>query len=128
MIKAVKTKKSDKKDLYQWGGFPSSHAALVSSLATSIIVIRGWNSAEFMIVLAFGILVLRDAIGLREFVEQHAKAINVIRKNLPVDQRKLIPIQVDSIGHSRTEVIGGVVIGAIITLLVYLVLPGLAAF
>lgn len=122
-IKAVRTQKPNVKDLFQWGGFPSSHAALVSSLATSVIFLRGWNSAEFMIVLAFGIIVLRDAMGLREFVEQHSQAINIMRKNLPADQRKLVPHQVDSVGHSPTEVAGGVVIGVVLTLIIYFLLP-----
>jgi len=127
VIKAVRTGEPRGKDLFQWGGFPSSHAALVSSLAVSVILLRGWNSTDFMLVLAFGIIVLRDAMGLREFVEQHSQAINVIRKNLPPDQRKLVPRQVDSVGHSPTEVVGGVVIGAVLTLIVYLLLGNVPA-
>jgi acid phosphatase family membrane protein YuiD len=123
VVHVVMTGKVDGKELFKWGGFPSSHAALVGSLGTLVWLYRGFASIEFMIVLGFGVIVLRDAMGLREFVEKHSLAINVLRKNLSPSQQKQVPHQIESVGHSPLEVSGGLLIGIGISLLTYLLLP-----
>ncbi len=114
------------KDYYMWGGFPSSHSALIGSLATLIALIDGFFSVTFLITISFGILVLRDATGLRNFAENHAKAINFLRTKLSTADQKKVPHQVSSIGHTRLEVAGGVIIGSVVTLLVYYLLLAFA--
>ena len=123
MVKAVLNGKVSGRDLFIWGGFPSSHAALVGSLATLVWLFRGFASIEFMLVLGFGVIVLRDAMGLREFVEKHSLAINVLRKNLSPAQQKQVPQQIESVGHSPLEVAAGLVIGVAASVLAYYLLP-----
>jgi len=102
------------KQLSKWGGFPSSHMAMVASVATIVGIVSGIASIEFLIIFSLGILVMRDASGLRMFVEQHSRAINIIRKEIPGLAKK-IPQQRISIGHTDVEIVGGVLFGILLT-------------
>lgn len=123
-ISVVRTGRLDPNEYFAWGKFPSSHIALVSALATVVALLVGVQSVEFAIALAFAVIVTRDALGLRMFVENHAKAINVLRKQLPKDKQRLIPEQTARVGHTTAEAIGGVIFGVGLTLLLYGILAG----
>lgn len=108
-------------DYFAWGGFPSSHIALAASLTTVVWLLEGILSASFAIALAFTVIVMRDAVGLRMFVEKQAKAINIIRSHTPALKKKL-PEQKESVGHTVPEAWGGVLFGIAATLLAYIIL------
>ena len=105
--------------LFKWGGFPSSHMALVSSVATVAGLVDGIRSVTFVIALSFAILVMRDAMGLRMFVEHHSRAINVLREQSSAKVQARIPKQRLSIGHTRVEIAGGIIFGVGLTLLAF---------
>ncbi|MDP2587272.1 MAG: divergent PAP2 family protein [bacterium] len=119
VIKMVRTGRLDAQEYYAWGGFPSSHIALVSSLATITGLIAGIQSIEFALALALAVLVTRDAIGLRMFVQKNSEAINQLRLLLPKDKRRLISVQPNRVGHTPIEGVGGAFFGIGLTLLLY---------
>lgn len=94
-------------DLIGYGGMPSNHSAIVSSMATLIAFREGINTAAFGIAITLAFIVILDANGLRKKIEQHAKEVNKIKKYKE-------PILRERIGHSKIEILMGVTIGTII--------------
>ncbi|MFO0702362.1 MAG: divergent PAP2 family protein [Candidatus Andersenbacteria bacterium] len=119
LVDLARTGTLEPNDFFKWGGFPSSHAALVACLATVVGILSGWYSAQFAIALGFGVLVLRDAMGLRMFVQRNSLAINQLRTALSGAQRSKIAEQEHSVGHTPTQVVGGVVLGVAVALAWY---------
>jgi len=119
LIKLVQTGKLDPQEYFTWGKFPSSHLALVSSLVTVVALVAGFDSLEFGIALALAVLVARDAVGLRMFVENNAHAINRLRSLLPREKQKLIAVQPLRIGHTKPEAFAGALFGIGTTLILY---------
>ena len=90
LVDLAKTGRLEIRDLFKWGGFPSSHSALVTCLAVVVGLLDGWYSAAFAIALAFAIIVIRDAMGLRMFVQRNSHAINQIRETLPANMKRKV--------------------------------------
>jgi uncharacterized protein len=114
IIKLFFTKKFNLKDfLFGTGGMPSSHAASVVSLPTFVFLNWGIN-VIFVITLALSILTLRDAMGVRYAVGKNAKVLEKIATN-----KQKLEI-VFSNGHNLKEVIAGILVGLIVTTLLYI--------
>ncbi len=105
------------------GGMPSSHAAFVSTLATSVALKYGYNSDLFAIVVVFSLIVIYDAGGVRRAVGEQANVLNNLLKN--IDFKDLTPdrgkeIKKDLkelVGHTPIEVLLGALLGISIALL-----------
>lgn len=95
-------------DLIVTGGMPSTHSALVSSLAAIIFLEQGL-SALFLVVLTFSLIVLRDSMGVRRSVGEEGKAIEKIVKyeRIKIDRFRY------ALGHTPVEVAAGLIIGFI---------------
>jgi len=107
------------------GGFPSSHSALVSALATGVGLSQGFDSIAFAIATGFAVIVTYDASGVRREAGEHGRAINVIIAE--VLQGKEIGEErfKEVLGHSRVEVLAGVLFGVGIMLLwEFVIQPG----
>lgn len=63
-------------DTLSSGGMPSVHSALVTALATAIVIKHWIQSDFFAIALSFTIIILYDAINVRFEAWLHASAIN----------------------------------------------------
>ena len=72
----VKTKKFNFKRIMGAGGMPSSHSAVVTSLATLIGKYEGIDSSIFAIALIFAFVVMYDAAGVRRTVGKQSKVLN----------------------------------------------------
>jgi uncharacterized protein len=113
----------EKRFNFKWfvgsGGMPSSHAASVSSLATSVGVTYGFDSALFAITVTFTLIVLFDAQGVRLATGRQARILNNMlediywKKRLDEDKLK------EFIGHTPVEVWAGMFLGIVISLLFY---------
>jgi len=113
----------EKKFNFRWfvgtGGMPSSHAAGVSALATSIGVTYGFDSVLFAITLIFTSIVLFDAQGVRLSAGRQAEILNKMlddiywKKKLDEDKLK------EFIGHTPIEVWAGTALGILVSLLLY---------
>ena len=101
-------------DLIVTGGMPSTHSALVSSLAAIIFLEQGL-SALFWVVLTFSLIVLRDSMGVRRSVGEEGKAIEKIVKyeRIKIDRFRY------ALGHTPVEVAAGLFIGFISAVFIY---------
>ncbi|OIP80017.1 MAG: divergent PAP2 family protein [Parcubacteria group bacterium CG08_land_8_20_14_0_20_48_21] len=90
-----------------YGGMPSSHAAFVGSLATIVALEQGITTPLFGTVFVFGVLVLRDALGLRHIISRQNQTLNALHKDAQLPER---------IHHTLVEVIAGLVLGFVIAL------------
>lgn len=92
------------------GGMPSSHSAVVVSLATFILFKEGINSAIFGLAFAFAMVVIYDSMKVRYSTGQQSIAINKIidEENLNIDKLRVVK------GHTPLEVAVGSSIGLLI--------------
>lgn len=102
--------------VWQTGGFPSSHTALVTSLCTSVAFRNGIESDIFMLSACLMMITIRDALGVRRANGIHAKTINQMGKEL--SEKNIIkykPIK-EVLGHKPMEVVVGALLGFFIGL------------
>jgi hypothetical protein len=93
------------------GGMPSSHSAVVAALATSIAFIEGVSSSLFILALFYGILTVRDALGVRRAAGSQALVLNQLSRDLA--KRLGMPSRTvkEVHGHTTSEVSVGVLLG-----------------
>jgi acid phosphatase family membrane protein YuiD len=100
--------------VWRTGGMPSSHAAVVSSLCTSIAFVRGIASDLFIFSFWFALVVLRDAMGVRLSTGLLAKGLNNLGRQVSektgLDFHPVKEIQ----GHTPMEVVIGGLLGIFI--------------
>ncbi len=102
--------------VWKTGGMPSSHSSLVTSLATSIGFVHGANSPIFVLSLFYGLLIIRDALGVRRSAGMQARSLNAMGAKLKdaigYEYRPVKEVH----GHTPTEVAVGVGLGFFIAL------------
>ena len=93
------------------GGMPSSHSAVVTSLATMIAKHEGFNSPIFAVACGFAFIVMYDACNLRKAVGNQAKFLNdLLKEKNTTNYEKFQELT----GHTVIQVIAGFVIGLIV--------------
>lgn len=97
------------------GGFPSSHSATVTALATAVGLTHGWRSDLFAVAMVFAVIVLYDAVGIRRAVGQQSRFLNVLRGREAPDER---PFK-EALGHTPVEVLAGALLGVLFTSMFY---------
>ena len=103
-----------------YGGMPSSHAALVASLVVMTGLESGINSPAFAIAFILMIIVIRDAAGFRREIGRNAVLTNTLAKEIfPENPEVLLT---ERIGHTGPEIIVGFIVGALLTFLLYWVM------
>lgn len=106
-------KKLDMRRFVGAGGMPSSHSAVVTSLATAIGFREGFESAIFALSVLFAFVVMYDSAGVRRAAGKQARVLNQIiesqGKNINI-QEKLIEL----LGHTPLQVFIGAVVGIIL--------------
>ncbi len=113
----------EKKFNFKWfvgtGGMPSSHAAGVAALATSVGLSCGFNSTLFAIALIFAVVVMFDAQGVRQAAGIQAEVLNRIIDDIyykrGINEKQLKEL----IGHTPVEVLTGAVLGVLVALVFY---------
>lgn len=116
LVEFVKAGKIDFSRMIGSGGMPSSHSSLVTSMATSIGMIEGFDSVIFA--LAFGIagIVMYDASGVRLAVGKQAKILNVMIEDAQQHKFETERLK-ELIGHTPTQVYAGGILGILIALI-----------
>ncbi len=124
LIRTYKQKKFDWKNIFAYSDMPSGHSAIVVSLLTIVALIDGLDSASFAISFVFTAIVITDAIGLRNYLGQHGKTLNILVKDLKEDDflDNFYPKLLERIGHTPLQVLAGAFIGFLISFLGYLML------
>jgi acid phosphatase family membrane protein YuiD len=124
LLKSFKRKRFHWRDTFAYSDMPSGHTATVVSLTTIILLRDGIFTATFAMAFVFMMIVITDAVGLRNYLGQHGKTLNVLVKDLKEDDflDNSYPKQLEHIGHTPVQVIVGGLIGIIVSVLGYLYL------
>ncbi len=100
-----------------YGHMPSAHTGFVASLATSIGYYAGMNSGAFAAAIALAIIVVDDALRLRIYMGDQGRRLNFIIEQLKIDKEKEdFPRLKERVGHRKSEVLVGGILGFLITL------------
>ena len=103
------------------GGMPSSHTAVVISLATRVGLVEGFDSAVFAVSIIFAIVTMFDAINVRHAVGLQSMRLNQLTKDFySKDGEKCEPLKVIK-GHTIAEVGAGLLLGAAVSFLFTLI-------
>ena len=110
---------------FQWdrlfgdGGMPSSHSATVTSVAVITGLRCGLDSPIFAIAAILALIVMHDAMGVRQETGKQAKVINSMVELINSFGRgELTPEETlkEFVGHTRRQVLVGAVLGGVIAL------------
>lgn len=108
VINSAKAKNAAFKQI-GYGGFPSNHTSIVTSIAWLIALKEGVESPALGVAIALSFIVILDATSLRVKVGAHAKRLNSMRPDEePLRER---------VGHTPIEILGGIVTGLFTALL-----------
>ena len=111
-------KKLDWRRCFGMGGMPSSHSAFVFSLMLSIAVKETVASTQFALAFALAAVVIYDAMGVRRETGKQGEVLNQILSQVLVEGKPITEKQlVGLVGHTPLEVIGGVIVGSLVTLI-----------
>lgn len=105
--------------LIGYGGFPSNHSAIVSSMAALIALKDGMGTPAFGVAVTLAFVVMLDANSLRQQVGKHATAINKLAADT-ADHQALR----ERIGHTRWEIAAGIAVGIAVAAVVNATLVG----
>lgn len=115
IVNAFRTGISNAFNLIGYGGFPSNHSSIVTSMLFLILFNEGYSSAFFGICFTFAIIILMDAKSLRGQIGKHAIQINKLNKINSKENYKLR----ERIGHTLFEIFSGCIVGIIIAFVIY---------
>ena len=117
-VKLLDGYRKDKKIIFQKcvasGGMPSSHSAMVSSIAVAVGMRDGWTSSAFYVSIVLAMIVMYDSTGVRQAVGRHAVILNRLLSGLNED-RQDEKIK-EMLGHTPFEVFVGSCLGIAVTL------------
>lgn len=111
------------RDLVAYSDMPSGHTAVVVALVTILALARGISAPEFAIAFVFMAITITDAIGLRNYLGQHGKTLNVLVKDLKEDEflDNNYPKLLEQIGHTPLQVLIGAMVGALTSVIGFLI-------
>ena len=93
---------------------PSSHSAVVTSLATLVGKYEGVETSIFAVALIMAFIVMYDACNLRKAVGNQAKFLNdLLKEKNTTNYEKFQELT----GHTVIQVIAGFIIGLIVGLI-----------
>lgn len=110
------------RNLVAYSGMPSGHSALMVSLMAIVGLELGVNDPLFAVCLVLTILVIRDAVGLRRYLGEHGRVLNILLKDLKDDSvlEQHYPHLLEKIGHTPAQVAVGSLIGFLVSLASFL--------
>ncbi|MDD3409712.1 MAG: divergent PAP2 family protein [Eubacteriales bacterium] len=115
-------KKWDFKRFVGSGGMPSSHSAMVVSLAIMVGAIEGFGSTQFAICGVLASIVMYDAAGVRRETGTQATVINQILRDVLINGKQISDDELkELVGHTPLEVLCGAILGVLVAC-VYLLL------
>lgn len=109
----ITTRQFNFKRILGAGGMPSSHSAVVTSLATMVGKSEGLNSPMFGIATIFAFVVMYDATGVRRAAGKQAKILNKIVNTPGLTKEQVSEKLAENLGHTPVQVFVGAAIGII---------------
>lgn len=110
------------RDLFSYSDMPSGHTAVVISMMTILGLKLGIDSPIFAATFVYAIIVITDAVGLRNYLGQHGKTLNILVKDLKEDEflDQTYPKLLEKIGHTPLQVLIGGIIGVAVSVIAFL--------
>ena len=99
--------------MFETGGMPSSHSALITGATSGIGFELGFESPIFALAVAVSLIVMYDASGVRRSAGIQAAEINKLSKALEPNFDSNLK---ETLGHTKIEVMVGSFLGPLITL------------
>ena len=99
--------------MFETGGMPSSHSALITGTTSGIGFQLGFDNPIFALAIALSLIVMYDASGVRKSAGIQAAEINKLSREL--DPKSQLTLK-ETLGHTKFEVIVGSLLGPLITL------------
>ena len=116
MLGVIRRHRFDFRWLIGTGGMPSTHAAGVTALSLATGFHAGFNSPVFAVSLAFTVITLFDAQGVRRWSGRQAQVLNKMMEDMYFKRRIQEQRLKELLGHTPLEVLAGMGIGIIIAL------------
>ena len=113
----VTTKKFNFKRIIGAGGMPSSHTAVVTTLAAMVGKSQGFETPIFAIAVIFSLVVMYDAAGVRRAAGKQARLLNKIVETPGLSGVEVQERLVEVLGHTPLQVLVGAAIGIAVGLL-----------
>lgn len=110
----IKNKKLDVKRIVGAGGMPSSHSAIVCSIATLIGKGYGFDSGIFALAVIFAFVVMYDAAGVRRAAGKQARILNKILETPGLTTGEVQGKLIEALGHTPIQVFVGAILGIIV--------------
>lgn len=109
------------RDIFSYSDMPSGHTAVVISLVSILALKQGLDSPIFACAFVYAMIVITDAIGLRNYLGSHGKTLNVLVDDLQEDDflDRRYPKQLEKIGHTPLQVLIGALVGSTVSLIAY---------
>ena len=114
----VKTKKFNFKRILGAGGMPSSHSAVVTSIATLIGKYEGVDTAIFALSFVVALVVMYDACGVRRAAGKQAALLNRLVETPGLTGVQVSERLVEVLGHTPVQVLVGALIGLVAGLII----------
>lgn len=96
---------------------PSSHSAIVTTLATLVGKYEGLETPIFAMSVVFAMIVMYDAAGVRRAAGKQARLLNKIVETPGLSGVEVQEKLVEVLGHTPLQVIVGATIGIIVGIL-----------
>lgn len=113
----IVTHKFNFKRILGAGGMPSSHSAVVTSIATMIGKTCGIDSPIFALSVVFACVVMYDAAGVRRAAGKQAALLNKLVETPGLSNIQVQEKLVEVLGHTPVQVFVGAIIGIVVGLL-----------
>ena len=114
----VKTKKFNFKRIMGAGGMPSSHSAIVCSLATCIGKEYGLDSGIFAFSVIMAFVVMYDAAGVRRAAGRQARILNKILETPGLTTGEVQERLIEALGHTPVQVFVGAILGIVVGIII----------
>ena len=107
----IRQRRFDFRWLLGTGGMPSTHAAGVTALSLTVGFEMGFSSPLFATAVAFTVITLFDAQGVRRWSGRQAQVLNKMLEDMYFKRRMQEQRVKELLGHTPLEVLGGIGVG-----------------
>ncbi len=117
IIGSLRQRRFDFRWLVGTGGMPSTHAAGVTALSTTVGLHVGFDSTLFAVTAVFTCITLFDAQGVRRWSGRQAQILNKMLEDMYFKRRIQEERLKEFLGHTPTEVLAGMGLGLVTALM-----------
>lgn len=104
----AKGRRPDLRELFDYGGWPSSHTAFIVACALSVGIVEGFRSSLFAVAATVAAILVYDILKMRRVVALDGREIDRLLERASMARSERSP-QFE--GHSPAEVVGGILWG-----------------